>query len=100
MAKKSKQSQEQGDRLVARNRRASFDYELGETLEAGIVLLGSEVRSLRLHGPGLTEAWVDLDSRGEAWVKGMRIPQLLHAAFGHEEKRTRKLLLQDRKSVV
>jgi SsrA-binding protein len=93
MAKKATKPEDQGDRLVARNRRASFEYELGETLEAGLVLLGSEVRSLRMHGPGLTEAWVELDHRGEAWVKGMRIPPLVHAAFGHEEKRTRKLLL-------
>lgn len=86
-------SQDIGDRLVAKNRRAHFDYELGQTYEAGIVLIGSEVRSMREHGADLGEAWVDLDHRGEAWVRGMRIPPLRHAAFGHEEKRMRKLLL-------
>ena len=82
-----------GDRLVSKNRRASFDYELGDSYEAGIVLIGSEVRSLRESAADLSDAWVEIDSRGEAWVKGMRIPPLKHAAFGHEERRPRKLLL-------
>jgi SsrA-binding protein len=82
-----------GDRLVAKNRRAYFDYEVDSTLEAGLVLIGSEVRSLRVQGCDLSDAWVDVN-RGEAWVKGMKIPHLLHAAFGHEEKRARKLLLK------
>jgi len=82
-----------GDRLVAKNRRASFDYELSDHYEAGIVLIGSEARSLRENSADLADAWVDIDSRGEAWVKGMRIPPLKHAAFGHEERRPRKLLL-------
>lgn len=82
-----------GDRVVAVNRRARFDYELGDTYEAGVALIGSEARSLREHAPDLTDAWVDVDGRGEAWVKGMRIPPMKHAAFGHEERRPRKLLL-------
>jgi len=90
-----KKKQEQGDRLVSKNRRATFDYTLGETLEAGLVLMGSEVRALREGPANLTEAWVELDRRGEAWVKGMRIATLKHAAFAHEEIRTRKLLLHE-----
>jgi SsrA-binding protein len=82
-----------GDRLVSKNRRASFDYELGDSYEAGLVLIGSEARSLRENTADLSDAWVDIDARGEAWVKGMRIPPLKHAAFGHEERRPRKLLL-------
>lgn len=82
-----------GDRLVSKNRRASFDYELGDAYEAGLQLIGSEARSLRENTADLTDAWVDIDGRGEAWVKGMRIPTLKHAAFGHEERRPRKLLL-------
>jgi SsrA-binding protein len=78
---------------VAVNRRAHFDYELGERFEAGVRLLGSEARSLRVNGGDVSSAWVDIDHRGEAHVKDMRIPILNHAAFGHEEKRTRKLLL-------
>jgi SsrA-binding protein len=82
-----------GDRLVSKNRRAFYDYEVGDKYEAGLVLIGSEVRALREGKADLTDAWVDIDSRGEAWVKGLRIPPLKHAAFGHEERRPRKLLL-------
>jgi SsrA-binding protein len=83
----------QGDRLVSKNKRAFFDYEISDTYEAGMVLIGSEVRSLRQHSADLTDAWVDIDHRGEAWVRGMRIPPLVHAAFGHADTRPRKLLL-------
>lgn len=81
------------DRLISRNKRAAFDYELGERFEAGLVLIGSEARSLREHAADLRDAWVDVDPRGEAWVKGLKIQELHHAAFAHEEKRPRKLLL-------
>ena len=65
-----------GDRLVSKNRRAHFDYELSDFYEAGLVLIGSEVRSLRENGADLSDAWVDIDRRSEAWVKGLRIPPL------------------------
>jgi len=81
-----------GDRLVSKNRRAYFDYEVSDTLEAGLVLVGSEVRTLRVQGCDLTDAWVDIQ-RDEAWVKGMNVPVQPHAAYAHEEKRARKLLL-------
>jgi SsrA-binding protein len=87
------QKQQSGDKLVSKNRRAYFDYDVEETLEAGLVLSGSEVRALREGPANLIEAWVDVDRRSEAWVKGMRIATLKHAAFGHEEVRPRKLLL-------
>lgn len=88
-----KSTAEQGDRLVSKNKRAFFDYEISDTFEAGMALIGSEVRSLRQHSADLTDAWVDIDHRGEAWVRGMRIPPLVHAAFGHADTRARKLLL-------
>lgn len=80
------------NRRIADNRRAHFDYELGERYEAGMVLIGSEARSLRDHTADLSDAWVDIRN-GEAWVRQMRIPHLNHAAFAHEEVRPRKLLL-------
>lgn len=80
------------DRVIAANRRAHFDYELGERYEAGLVLMGSEARSLRDNATDLSDAWVDIRN-GEAFVKQMRIPTLAHAAFAHEETRPRKLLL-------
>jgi SsrA-binding protein len=93
MAPKGSEKPGGGDRLVSKNRRAFFDYEIGDTYEAGLVLIGSEVRSLRENSADLTDAWVNIDGRGEAWVMGLRIPPLKHAAFGHEERRPRKLLL-------
>jgi SsrA-binding protein len=90
--KADKKKADYSDRVIANNRRARFDYELGKTFEAGLVLMGSEVRALREGSADLSDSWVDV-SGGEAWVKGLRIPTLKHAAFAHEEKRARKLLL-------
>jgi len=93
MARSVQESERSSDRLISRNRRVRFDYQIEETFEAGLVLMGSEVKMLREGHADLTDAWVDVDARNEAWVKGMRIPVLTHAAFGHEEKRVRKLML-------
>jgi SsrA-binding protein len=81
--------------VVVQNRRASFDYHLGERIEAGMVLTGTEVKSLRGGKGSLVEAWVKLDQRsGEAWLMQCHIPEY---AFGnrnnHEPIRPRKLLL-------
>ncbi len=81
------------DRVIATNRRARFNYELSDAYEAGVSLIGSEARSLRERAADLTDAWVDIDAKDQAWVKGLRIPPMAHAAFGHEERRTRRLLL-------
>ena len=99
VAKKKKQLADYSDRIVAKNRRASFDYELGDKYEAGLSLMGSEARSLRLHAPDLSDSWVDI-SNGEAFVRGLKIPLLAHAAVGHlEEKRPRKLLLHQKELI-
>jgi SsrA-binding protein len=82
-----------GENVLATNRRARFDYELGDRYEAGLCLIGSEARSLRETSPGINEAFVDMDRQGEAWIKQMRIAPMKHAAFGHSELRPRKLLL-------
>lgn len=95
MSAKSKNGRSNGDfsdRVVAVNRRARFDFELVDSLEAGLVLIGSEVRALREGSADLSDAWVEVQG-GQAFVRGMRIPTLKHAAFAHEEKRPRKLLL-------
>lgn len=77
---------------IARNRRASFDYELSGHVEAGLELIGSEVKSLRIGSCDLTDAWVNVE-RGEAWLMNLNIPELKGAAYAHEAKRKRKLLL-------
>jgi SsrA-binding protein len=81
-----------GDRLIAQNRRARHEYELGKSFEAGLVLIGSEARALREGPADISDAWVEIQ-RGEAFVKGMRVPPLVNSFLGHDEKRARKLLL-------
>ena len=79
--------------LVADNRRARFDYEVLDTLEAGIVLTGTEVKSLRIGQAQIAEAYVSPE-RGELWLINAHIPEYLKAnRFNHEERRPRKLLV-------
>ena len=80
---------------IAVNRKAGFEYELGARYEAGLVLTGSEVKSLRNGSANVSEAWAVIRN-GEAFVEGMRIGVLKHAAFVHAETRPRKLLLHQR----
>ena len=87
--RKPKDSLEPGVTILATNRKASFDFELGERYEAGLVLIGSEVKSLRSRAVGITEAWVSI-SKGEAFIQGMRVSVLDHAAFRSEERRVGK----------
>jgi SsrA-binding protein len=89
----AKPTKPDGAELVLQNRRASFNYELGDRYEAGLVLMGSEVKTLRAGSGDLTDGWVTMN-RGELYLMGMYLPRLLHAAFGHEERRPRKLLLK------
>ena len=78
---------------VAENRRARFDYEILDTLEAGIVLTGTEVKSLRTGKAQITESYASPE-RGELWLINAHIPEYLQAnRFNHEEKRPRKLLV-------
>jgi SsrA-binding protein len=84
-----------GDRDVARNRRASFDYEIEERFEAGLVLQGSEVKALRERSADLSDAWCTVEA-GEAFVRGLNIPVLPGSCCGHQPKRSRKLLLHAR----
>ncbi|MCB1106486.1 MAG: SsrA-binding protein SmpB [Chlamydiia bacterium] len=75
------------------NRRARHDYEILESYEAGIVLLGTEIKSLRNHGGSLQESYVVIDKM-EAYLKGASIaPYSFGNIHNHEEKRDRKLLL-------
>lgn len=81
---------------MIKNRRATFDYELLETFEAGLVLTGSEVKSLRQGGATLTEAFARVKG-GEVWLEGMHIAPYKDASYNnHEPRRSRKLLLHKR----
>lgn len=86
-----------GIKVVAVNRRARFDYNLGEKWEAGLVLLGSEVKSLRDGNANLSDSYAMPDKDDEIFVHNLRIGEYKPAAqWGHEPLRRRKLLLNRR----
>jgi len=88
--------QERRIKVVADNRRARFNYEIGETFEAGIALTGSEVKSLRQGRATIAESYAD-SRGGEIWLVNANIPEYLQAGrFNHPPKRPRKLLLHAR----
>ena len=95
MATKNKSSESDGTKLIVSNRRARFDYFLDDRYEAGLVLTGTEVNSLRDGKGSLAEAWVKIDDRGEAWLMQAHIPEY---TFGnrnnHNPIQPRKLLLK------
>lgn len=87
---------ENGVKIVARNRKASYDYFLEDRLEAGLVLRGSEIKSIRSGQVSLKEAHVEIVGQ-EAWLVDMHIaPYEAANKYNHEPKRRRKLLLHKR----
>src|SRR3984957_19071508 len=83
-------------RVVADNRKARFNYEIGEVFEAGIALTGTEVKALRLGKATIAESYAD-SRRGEIWLVNANIPEYLQGGrFNHPPKRARKLLLHRR----
>jgi SsrA-binding protein len=88
---------ERNFKIAADNRRARFNYEIGETYEAGIVLTGTEVKSLRTGKATIAESYASVDRAGELFLINANIPEYLQAnRFNHEPKRPRKLLLKSR----
>src|SRR6187401_2365362 len=86
-------AREQGRKVVAQNRKALHDYAIEDTYEAGLVLQGTEVKSLREGRASLVDGFVDLD-RGEAWLHGVHIPEYTQGTWtNHSARRKRKLLL-------
>jgi SsrA-binding protein len=84
---------EKGRKVVASNRRAHHDYEILDTYEAGLVLTGTEVKSLRAGRASLVDAFAQ-ERDGELFLHGMHIPEYhLGTWTNHEPRRTRKLLL-------
>ena len=89
-------AKEKGRRLIAQNRKARHDYHIHDTYEAGIVLSGTEVKSLREGRANLTDAFATIDD-GEVWLRGAHIPEYSHGTWtNHVARRTRKLLLTRR----
>ena len=87
---------ERKDRVIAHNRKARFNYEIGEVLEAGIALTGTEVKSLRQGKAAIAESYADARN-GEIWLINCNIAEYLQAGrFNHAPKRPRRLLLHRR----
>ncbi len=82
------------ERTVATNRKAKRDYHIEETLEAGIVLKGTEIKSVRAGQVSLNEAFVLIDNNLEAWLVDAYIAPYQHGShYNHDPRRKRKLLL-------
>lgn len=85
-----------GIKIISRNRKAKFEYELFDTYEAGIELRGSEIKSIRARQVSLSEAYVRTNGR-QAWLVGAHIaPYDQASAFNHDPERERRLLLHKR----
>lgn len=86
-------AKEKGEKLIASNKKARHDYLIEDTVEAGLVLTGTEVKSLRAGRASLVDAYAIID-RGEAWLEGVHIPEYTAGTWtNHSPRRKRKLLL-------
>jgi SsrA-binding protein len=92
-SKEKAQEKKTGEVLIVKNRRATFDYAIDEKFEGGLVLVGSEVKSMRDGKVDLVDAYASVDN-GECWLKQMYVAPFEGAkAFPHEPRRARKVLL-------
>ncbi len=84
---------EKGQKLVAQNRKARYDFTIEDTFEAGLVLVGTEVKSLRAGRASLVDGFAEIDG-GEVFLHGVHIPEYTEGTWtNHEPRRVRKLLL-------
>jgi SsrA-binding protein len=96
VAKKPAGKSQPGRQILASNRKARHNYSILETFEAGVVLLGTEVKSLRDGRASLADAYATVDD-GEVWLRNLHIPEYHHGSWtNHDPRRTRKLLLHRR----
>ncbi|MDN5786624.1 SsrA-binding protein SmpB [Pseudorhodobacter sp.] len=80
-------------KLIAENRRARYDFAIQDDIEAGIMLLGSEVKSLRKGGSNIAESYASVEDGGLWLINSYIAPYLQAKTWGHEERRKRKLLV-------
>ena len=91
-----KTKQDPNYKVIAESRRARFDYAIEDDLECGVLLLGSEVKSLRVNGANIAESYASVE-KGELWLVNSYVAPYEQArTFGHEERRRRKLLVSKR----
>jgi len=96
MAKKMSVEEKRNNQVVATNRKARHNYSILETFEAGVALVGTEVKSLREGQASLADAFATVDD-GEIWLRNLHIPEYHHGSWtNHAPRRTRKLLLHRR----
>ena len=86
---------ESGRKLVAQNRKARHDYHIEDTFEAGMVLQGTEVKSLRAGRASLVDGFAEVD-RGELWLVNVHIPEYTEGTWTNQEPRRRRKLLVHR----
>ncbi len=82
-------------KVIAENRRARYDYAIEDDIECGIMLMGSEVKSLRTGQTNIAESYASVEE-GELWLVNSYIAPYDQAMFGHEDRRRRKLLVSKR----
>lgn len=98
--KDSKKQKDPNNHVVATNRRARHDYTILDTYEAGMVLSGTEVKSLREGQASLTDGFAGFDTAGEFWLEQVHIPEYLNGTWtNHAARRKRKLLLHHKELV-
>ena len=91
--KSKKEKVSANNAVVATNRRARHDYNILDTYECGVVLVGTEVKALREGKTSLNDAFATIDD-GEVWLRGLHIPEYSHGSWtNHSPRRSRKLLL-------
>src|SRR5438270_10016800 len=91
-----KDTNDEDIKVVSRNRRATHEYELFDRIECGVVLVGTEVKSLREGHSSLEDAYAKIEG-GEVWLVGSEIPEyVMGNRLNHKPKRTRKLLMHRR----
>jgi SsrA-binding protein len=96
MAKKTTAEEKRNNQVVATNRKARHNYSILETFEAGVALMGTEVKSLRDGQASLADAFATVDD-GEIWLRNLHIPEYHHGSWtNHAPRRNRKLLLHRR----
>jgi len=82
-----------GTKLLADNRRARYDYFVSDSMEVGIVLAGTEVKSMKAAQFSFNDAWVELDNLGELWIRNLHVnPYKMAGLSNHDPDRKKKLL--------
>ncbi len=95
----AKKEQNKNYKVIAENRRARYDYAIEDDLECGIILMGSEVKSLRVGQSNIAESYASVEN-GELWLtNAYNAPYDAGRTFGHEERRRRKLLVKQKELV-